>query len=117
MQASRETQPVSSTVREPPLRRPGSGRADRGRDPGFQLLLLYQRAGEGAEDLLARARAGGSLAAATVGYGVGNWLLYNGQADAARVVFERIVEADGWSAFGYLAAEAELSRWPSGSAE
>ena len=83
----------------------------------FQLLLLYQRAGDGAEELLAKARAGGSLGAATVGYGVGNWLLYNGQAAAARVAFERIVEADGWSAFGYLAAEAELSRWPSGSAE
>ena len=77
----------------------------------FRLLLMYRRGGEGAEDLLAAAREGGALGGATVGYGVGNWLLYSGDRAGAKRVFEEIVAGDGWAAFGYLAAEAELARW------
>lgn len=47
---------------------------------------------------------------ATYGYGVGNWYLYNGQTDKAVALFNRILEAKNWSAFGYIAAEAELAR-------
>ena len=47
---------------------------------------------------------------ATYGYGVANWYLYNGQPDKAVALFNRILEAKNWSAFGFIAAEAELAR-------
>lgn len=46
----------------------------------------------------------------TQGYGVGNWYLYNGQEDKALEIFKKIVATSYWPAFGYIAAEAELSR-------
>lgn len=74
-----------------------------------KLLLMYKGA-EKPETLLASA-AGSGLDAVTIGYGVGNWYLYNGRPDEAMETFRRIVherEAQ-WPAFGYIAAEAELS--------
>lgn len=46
----------------------------------------------------------------TQGYGVGNWYLYNGDAQRAKDIFQRVVATGNWSAFGYIAAEAELAR-------
>jgi tetratricopeptide (TPR) repeat protein len=56
--------------------------------------------------------AGGAdpLTVATEGYGVGNWYLYNGDRTRAMQVFRRVVAGGNWSAFGYIAAEAELAR-------
>lgn len=48
---------------------------------------------------------------ATVGYGVGAWHLLNGEHEAARSVFVRIVRGPAWPAFGHIAAEAELAEW------
>lgn len=64
-----------------------------------RLLTLYR--GElAAESLLA---AGASpLDDATVGYGVGNWHLYNGRPAEAERVFRRIVAGGQWASFGYL---------------
>ena len=45
---------------------------------------------------------------ATQGYGVANWYYYNGDIMEAKGVFEQIVAYDSWSAFGYIAAEADL---------
>lgn len=74
-----------------------------------RLLLLYR--GElAAGELLAEAEETGSLDLATVGYGVANWHLSHGRDGEARALFERIVEAGQWPAFGHLAAEAELAR-------
>jgi hypothetical protein len=47
---------------------------------------------------------------ATYGYGVGNWHLYNGELDKARVIFEKVVQGPQWQAFGFIAAEVELAR-------
>jgi tetratricopeptide (TPR) repeat protein len=52
----------------------------------------------------------GALAAATQGYGVGNWYLYTGERAAALAIFERVLATSSWSAFGYIAAEVELAR-------
>ncbi|HSL84052.1 MAG TPA: tetratricopeptide repeat protein [Thermoanaerobaculia bacterium] len=77
-----------------------------------RLLLLYR--GEASPDeLLAEAGEAGSLDFATVAYGVAAWHLYNGREAEARALFERIVAGGEWPAFGHLAAEAELARWPS----
>lgn len=74
-----------------------------------RLLLLYR--GElTAEALLAEAGDAGSLDFATVAYGVATWHLYNGRDAEARALFEEIVAAGQWPAFGHLAAEAELAR-------
>jgi tetratricopeptide (TPR) repeat protein len=48
---------------------------------------------------------------ATQGFGVGHWYLLEGDREAARRAFERVLAGSSWSAFGYIAAEAELSRW------
>ena len=46
---------------------------------------------------------------ATLGYGLGNWYLYNGHTDRAVEVFRRLIAGPYWPAFGYIAAEAELA--------
>ncbi|MEM1408894.1 MAG: tetratricopeptide repeat protein [Bacteroidota bacterium] len=50
------------------------------------------------------------LTLATQGYGVGNWYLYNGDTTKAVEVFKMVVDGKHRSAFGYIAAEADLSR-------
>ena len=49
------------------------------------------------------------LAIATQGYGVGNWYLYNGDPAKAKEVFEKVVSGKHFSAFGFIAAEADLT--------
>jgi tetratricopeptide (TPR) repeat protein len=51
-----------------------------------------------------------SLRNATIGYGVGNWFLYNGQPAEAEKIFRRVIAGNQWSSFGYIAAESELKR-------
>lgn len=46
----------------------------------------------------------------TMGYGVGNWYLYNGDRARAMMTFEKVVAGGYWPAFGYIAAEVELAR-------
>ena len=72
-----------------------------------RLLLMYR--GELAPDSLLAAGAS-PLEDATVGYGVGNWHLYNGRPAEAERVFRRILAGGQWASFGYLAAEAEIAR-------
>lgn len=50
------------------------------------------------------------LALATQGYGVGNWYLYNGDTTQAIQIFEKVVNGRHFSAFGFIAAEADLAR-------
>lgn len=47
---------------------------------------------------------------ATQGYGVANYYLVNGDTARARQLLERITHGQGWNAFGFLAAEADLAR-------
>jgi len=51
-----------------------------------------------------------NLSNATIGYGLGNWFLYNGQSAEANKVFRRITAGNQWASFGFIAAEAELQR-------
>ncbi len=50
------------------------------------------------------------LEAATVGYGLGNWHLCNGEPARARDYFQRVVSGPYWPAFGFIAAETDLAR-------
>ncbi len=73
----------------------------------WHRLLFYKGEKTAAELLGPRSDA---VELATYGYGVGNWYLYNGEEDKAREVFARVVAGEMWPAFGFIAAEAELSR-------
>lgn len=81
-------------------------------DSYHRRLLMYRGLLEPGDllDLRAVDDPDVALNIATQGYGVGNWLLTQGDAAAATEVFERIVEGTSWAAFGYVAAEAELAR-------
>jgi tetratricopeptide (TPR) repeat protein len=73
----------------------------------YHRRLQFYRGQLPADTLL---KPGNTLDMATQGYGVGNWYLYNGEAERAREVFEGIVEIGNWPAFGHIAAEAEIAR-------
>lgn len=50
------------------------------------------------------------LALATQGYGVGNWYLYNGDTARALDVYNQVLAGKHFSAFGFIAAEADMVR-------
>jgi tetratricopeptide (TPR) repeat protein len=54
--------------------------------------------------------AGQDLDPPTLGYGVGDWHLYNGRRDEAVKAFRNVLAGHEWAAFGYIAAEADLKR-------
>jgi hypothetical protein len=62
-----------------------------------ELLLAVEEGSESAD-----------LAFATQGYGVGNWYLIQGDTASAKNIFRRVVDGSYYSAFGFIAAEAEL---------
>lgn len=76
-------------------------------DAYHRLLLLYR--GELSPDSLAPSGTD-PLNDASVGYGLGNWHLYNGRHAEAMSVFRRVLRGGNWPAFGYIAAEAEVAR-------
>jgi tetratricopeptide (TPR) repeat protein len=47
---------------------------------------------------------------ATTGYGLGNWHYINGREGRAQDLFQKVYNAEGWNAFGYIAAETDLER-------
>ena len=50
------------------------------------------------------------LSIATLGYGVGNWHLIGGDKSGAFRIFDAVLETSSWSAFGFIASEAEVAR-------
>lgn len=90
--------------------------------PYHRLTLLYTGALTPAHVLAPNAddpdKGMGSnqaLMDATVGYGVANWYRYNGRRTESDTLLHHIIDATppGMArfAFGYIAAEADLSRW------
>ena len=77
-----------------------------------RLLLMYK--GDIDPEVMASeiGSAPGTLGSATLGYGLGNWFLAEGERDRALAVFSNILAGDQWAAFGYIAAEAEMARLP-----
>jgi len=73
----------------------------------FDRLLLYKGIKK-ESDLINDKMT--DLEVATVGYGIGNWHLYNGNRDRAKTYFEKVVSTRYWPAFGFIAAETELVR-------
>ena len=76
----------------------------------YKLIRLYQGKSN-ADDLLKEISGeANSLSNVSVGYGLGNWFVYNDRRKEAEDVFRQIVNGSQWASFGYIAAEAELSR-------
>lgn len=77
-------------------------------DDYYKLVKLYQGKVK-ADDLLKELSAeANSLSNASLGYGVGNWFLYNGEREKALKIFRQITSGNQWASFGFIAAEAEL---------
>ncbi len=63
------------------------------------------------ENLLSTIRGdANTVGSASLGYGIGNYFLYNGDKDKSYTIFRKIVEGDQWSSFGYIASETEIKR-------
>lgn len=75
-------------------------------DDYYKLIKLYQGKLK-AEDLMTN--NANSLSNASLGYGIGNWFLYNGEKEKALKIFRQITSGNQWASFGFIAAEAELT--------
>ncbi len=74
-------------------------------------LIKLNRGEIKAEGLLSTIRGeADTLGSASLGYGIGNYFLYNGEKEKAVTIFRKIVEGNQWASFGYIAAEAELKK-------
>jgi tetratricopeptide (TPR) repeat protein len=79
-------------------------------DDYYKLVRLY-RGKLTAEDLLKEIGAeANDLSNASLGYGLGNWFLYNGEKEKAAAIFRRIARGNQWASFGYIAAEREIDK-------
>jgi tetratricopeptide (TPR) repeat protein len=74
----------------------------------YKLVKLYQGKLK-ADDLLKEIGAqANSLSNASLGYGLGNWFLYNGEKEKAFKIFRQVTAGNQWASFGFIAAEREL---------
>jgi hypothetical protein len=77
----------------------------------YHSLALFYKGELSETDLTGSEEPSATPSNVAIAYGLGNWYLYNGDEDRARAIFEKITETGaGWGGFGYIAAEAELSR-------
>ena len=51
-----------------------------------------------------------NISNAATGYGLGNWYYFNGDSERAAEIYRQILRGGQWAPFGYIAAEADLSR-------
>jgi tetratricopeptide (TPR) repeat protein len=75
----------------------------------YHRRLLMYKGLEPPDALLDPANAD-ALTVATQGYGVGNWYFVTGDRAKAAEIFRKVIAGPQWSAFGYIAAEADLAR-------
>jgi tetratricopeptide (TPR) repeat protein len=77
-----------------------------------RLMLLYKGVLPPDSVLVASPTGELSVEDASAAYGVANWHWYNGRRAEAQALWTRIVAGGQWGAFGTIAAEAELARFP-----
>ncbi|MFY0608003.1 MAG: tetratricopeptide repeat protein [Cyclobacteriaceae bacterium] len=58
-------------------------------------------------DILDQAQGDNGSLDPTLGYGLANWYLYNGQLEQAKSTLNRVLKHHAWDAFGYIAAEVD----------
>ncbi|HEY0172847.1 MAG TPA: tetratricopeptide repeat protein, partial [Pyrinomonadaceae bacterium] len=74
----------------------------------YKLVRLYRGKLKPTELIGEHVKNLDTVGGATIGYGVGNWFLYNGRRELAEQLFRRVTAGGQWASFGYIAAEAEL---------
>jgi tetratricopeptide (TPR) repeat protein len=79
-----------------------------GESSSYKELLRLYKGEKSAEQVLRGATSG--VDHPTVGYGVGDFWLVNGQKERALELMREVVRGPQWGAFGFPAAEAELAR-------
>jgi hypothetical protein len=73
----------------------------------YYNLLLFYKGDLSLEEVSVNGLSGSSEAAL---YGIANWYHYNGDIEEAKKRYQNLIETGNWSGFGYIAAEADLSR-------
>jgi tetratricopeptide (TPR) repeat protein len=73
-----------------------------------RLLLMFK--GSIAPGEVRESAGDDAIADATVGYGIAVLKLLNGNEQAAREGFAKVLKTENWAAFGFIAAEAEVAR-------
>ena len=73
-----------------------------------KLVKLYQGKIKAADLLKEFEAEANTLSSTSLGYGLGNWFLYNGEQKKAEIIFRRITSGNQWASFGFIAAEADL---------
>jgi len=73
----------------------------------YHKLLLFYKGELSEKEFAGNASLGSSEA---VQYGIGNWYYYNDNTNKALSMFKTLIENGNWAGFGYIAAEADLSR-------
>jgi tetratricopeptide (TPR) repeat protein len=71
-------------------------------------LLMYK--GQRTPDSVLNLNTADDVQIATQGYGVGNWYLVNGDRAKAKEIYDRVLAGRAWTAFGFIAAEADTKR-------
>ena len=71
-------------------------------------LLMYK--GQRTPESVLNLNTADDVQIATQGYGVGNWYLVNGYRAKAKEIFDRVLAGRAWTAFGFIAAEADTQR-------
>ncbi len=93
------------------LLEPFAGEVEVIENDDYLKLIRLNRDEVKAEDLLSSITGeANSLGSASLGYGLGNFFLYNGDRAKAIEIFKNVTAGDQWASFGYIAAEAELRR-------
>ena len=71
-------------------------------------LLMYK--GRRSPESVLNLNTADDVQIATQGYGVANWYLVNGDRAKAKEIFDRVLAGKAWTAFGFIAAEADVKR-------
>lgn len=73
----------------------------------LRLLLVYKGESSAEEGV---SKATSEIDEPTIAYGIAVFTMINGNQERAKQMYEKIISGTNWPAFGYIAAEAELSR-------
>lgn len=71
------------------------------------LIMLYR--GFITPDVVIRRNSSNGEINATIGYGLGNWYLINGDVNSALNIFTRVLDGTQVDSFGYIASEIEMN--------
>jgi tetratricopeptide (TPR) repeat protein len=77
----------------------------------YKLVKLYKGTTSGEALLKEFESSADNVSKASLGYGLGNRYLYHNKPADASDIFRKIIAGRQWASFGYIAAEADLSRF------